>query len=778
MKAIQINSASGRLLRNAITIVVTLCTVMPSYAYHTWGGTMSYEAIEVTDSFTRFKLRMQIARGFGPGPEGANFDSPAEIAIWRVTGDEFEFVEVLYVALDVIEEVDYPSYELHIGDEFYVVQVAHYETVIKLPNDGYDYLIGYRRCCRIANLSNIHDADSANPTQPGAAYGIMITNGAIEMGNSSPAGDIKYDYLINLRDTVFERNMSFADGDGDVLVYSFSPPRIDAGVAGAGPNTGDGRACNGIRPDPEKCPPLFDDADYFNGYSSSYPFGSDVNVSLDSVTGLLKGSKLREGLYTVGLTISEYREGELISATFLDYTFFAAEIDLISKVSGYRFFDINRNGEWDNDEPTINHLTMNVLPSPLKTKYFSSGAYSIFLTGGDYSVSTNDTIFEIPDDVKISVDSIGETVNQDIPYVALSEVVRSVPGIRILGARCDRKARLDISVFNSGTFVQSGIVTIRLDSITTFEYSDIPDLIVIGEHELQYSYDSLQLLSTIANRITISIPGEEFIGDTMLFELNLSYHSVYDPDVSGSAEASVRNILSCSLDPNAKFTFPTRDQQNTTYPGERISYTIAFQNHGNDTAYHIQVIDNLSSYLDEQSLTFNGASHEYYCEKIGRRLTFYFNNINLPPASRDSVGSTGYISISANPRYDVKMGTRIDNKALIYFDQNSPFSTNTVLNTMGLPPTDESSPDLEINGQILVFPNPSADFFQFALKEDLDERSEIFVFDVSGRLVLNLPVQGKYFFINLDSLPGIYYYLIINSDGSDLYSGSLAVIDY
>jgi|GEM_PF-7106068 len=766
----------GHILRKVtsavITTLVIFAIVTPAVGHHTWGGTMSYKAIEVNSEFTRFNFSMQIARG----PEGANFDNPAEFAVWRIVGDEYELFKVYNVQLTGFDVVHFPNYEDYIIDDLYVIQLGHYEATIDLPNDGYDYMIGYRRCCRVDDLRNIRDASSEDPAQPGSAYGVTITNRAIALGNSSPVCDLHIDYLVNIRDSLLERSLSFSDIDGDSLVYSFAPPRLGGGLAGGSPGSGDQRACNGIRPDPDNCPPPFVDADYYPEHSFGSPFGPDTDVNLDPNTGFLKGGKLNNGLYTVGLTVMEYREGVVLSTSYMDYTFYVDEIDRISVVSGYRFFDINKNGVRESNEPDISHLTMHLLPPALKARYFSDGAYSLFVKSGNYSVFASDSLFGIPDNVEISVGNSVASIYKDIPYVAKYDVVKSVPAIRIFGARCNTAATLEISVFNSGVFMQSGIVTVHLDNITTLESSDIPNLVALGGNKFQFSYDSLAILSTTSGKMQVNIPGQDFLGDTMLFKVDVTFRSVIDPGLKDTAYATVRNIVSCSYDPNAKYTFPTRDRFNTIYPGEKITYTIAFQNLGNDTAYNVRIADHLNHILDIRTLIFLEGSHDYYCEEVNGFLTFFFDNINLPPVSHDSLGSNGYISLSAYPYRNVELGTIISNTAMIYFDKNPAVVTSWVYNTIGLRPESISDPGSEGEKGIVVFPNPSRHFFQFTLDELLKESSEIFVFNVAGQVIINQFVQGRYFSIELDAGAGAYYYQIIDPDGSKLYSGKLVLV--
>jgi uncharacterized repeat protein (TIGR01451 family) len=764
-------------LKSILIIVGMLCAIAPSHAYHIWGGTMSYEVISIAGDMAQVRFRMQIARGEGGnGPGGANFDNPAEFGVWRLVGSEYEYVRSFGVNFQEFQVVTYPIYDTYLADEIYTVQLGWYEAVVTIPYDGSDYFLGYRRCCRFANLTNIFDADNPEDIQMGAEYGITITGRAIELGNSSPVSDIGWDYILNVKDSIFERSMAFVDADGDSLVYAFGAPRYGGGIIGATPISGDSRSCSGIRPDPQNCPPLIKKADYLSGYSLERPFGLNTEVTLDFDTGLLKGAKLSEGLFTVGIEISEYRQGELLSTTNVDYTYYAAEIERINEIHGYRFADFNNNGVWDVEEPPVKHLTLSFIPGALRSRYFSDGAYSAFVKDGTYSVVSSDTIFIIPDHFMIDVVGTGASIERDIPFVPIDSTMRSIPNIGIAGARCNRPARLNLSVLNAGSLMQKGTVNIRIDSITSFLSSDIPNLIALDEFNYQFIFDSLLPLSTLSHTMKVDLPDATFLGDTMIFEMELLYEFVNDPSNSDTVNTSVKNILSCSIDPNAKYNYPNRGAESTTYLGEEIFYNITFQNLGNDTAYDVRITDFLNSSLDLSTISFQGGSHEYYCEQEGRMLTFYFNGINLPPASQDSVRSNGYIAFSAFPIKNAIVGSKLNNAAKIYFDQNLPISTNTVYNTISVHLGNESNPEYPNEKKLLIFPNPSTGLFQFVMNESLASPAEIYVFDLAGHLVLRNPVYARSFYLELDAIPATYYYAIVDADGNDVYTGILVLV--
>ncbi|MBI2967478.1 MAG: PKD domain-containing protein [Bacteroidetes bacterium] len=102
----------------------------------------------------------------------------------------------------------------------------------------------------------------------------------------------------------FTFDHSATDADGDSLVYSFYNPYTD---------------------DPPTFPSnqaTFTPITWIPGYSSSSPLNAGgPSLSLSSSTGLLTGTAFTLGQYIVGIKVSEYRNGILISEVVRDFQF-------------------------------------------------------------------------------------------------------------------------------------------------------------------------------------------------------------------------------------------------------------------------------------------------------------------------------------------------------------------------------------------------------------------------------------------------------------------------
>ena len=73
-------------------------------------------------------------------------------------------------------------------------------------------------------------------------------------------------------------------------------------------------------PNPPATPP-YQEVEYIGGFSGTYPITSDPAMAIDPVTGVITGMPTSPGQYAIGICVSEYRDGELLSTTMRDFQF-------------------------------------------------------------------------------------------------------------------------------------------------------------------------------------------------------------------------------------------------------------------------------------------------------------------------------------------------------------------------------------------------------------------------------------------------------------------------
>ena len=137
--------------------------------------------------------------------------------------------------------------------------------------------------------------------------------------------------------------------------------------------------------------------------------------------------------------------------------------------------------------------------------------------------------------------------------------------------------------------------------------------------------------------------------------------------------------VSNAIDPNEKTVSPI----GVIDPSSQwLTYTVNFQNTGNDTAYTVVVKDTLSQYVDATSFQYLASSHRAVIQLFGSSMIFTFPKIDLLDSLHNEPLSHGWIQYKVKTKAGLPIGTQIKNTAFIYFDINPAVVTNTVANTV------------------------------------------------------------------------------------------------
>jgi hypothetical protein len=256
-------------------------------------------------------------------------------------------------------------------------------------------------------------------------------------------------------------------------------------------------------------------------------------------------------------------------------------------------------------------------------------------------------------------------------------------------------------------------------------------------------------------------------------------------DASPSLSTLCRPIVG-SFDPNDKQGFPTGYKaEHFIRQNQDLDYVIRFQNTGTDTAFLVVVRDTLSDVLDLASIEFGGSSHAYEADIYGKNIVkFTFQNINLPDSFRNVAASQGFVKFRIKQKKDLPIGTKISNKAGIYFDFNDPIITNTTLHTVAkdvlitaIIEPNKTPNSLTIN----VSPNPFTEHATFELLENDKPFSSNFnalnfqLFDALGRLIRSEKITDARFDFNKNDLANGLYFFKIMDGGKVLGNGKLVV---
>jgi len=196
-----------------------------------------------------------------------------------------------------------------------------------------------------------------------------------------------------------------------------------------------------------------------------------------------------------------------------------------------------------------------------------------------------------------------------------------------------------------------------------------------------------------------------------------------------------------AYDPNEKTVYPEKQAE----PGERLDYTIHFENYGNDTAFAVVVLDTLDANLDVTKFALEGSSHPCTVTLTGTEtqpvLNFSFLPIALTAKRQDSVASKGFVKFALSLKPGVPRGTFVANRASIYFDRNPAVVTPYA--TIQVRPEDRVTAIAPVSSPtLLVAPNPSQDSFRVVVPPGSYGR-QLAIRDVAGRLIRTVMFQGN-----------------------------------
>ena len=260
---------------------------------------------------------------------------------------------------------------------------------------------------------------------------------------------------------------------------------------------------------------------------------------------------------------------------------------------------------------------------------------------------------------------------------------------------------------------------------------------------------------------------------------NLNLALQFQTGANEWAIASTCGAVVGSFDPNDKRGFPLGwNDQHLLERNEDITYTIRFQNLGNDTAFLVIIRDELPvETLDPGTVRPIAASHPYTWDLTGNgSLSFTFPNILLPDSTTNEPASHGFVQFQIKQRLDLPDGTRIENSASIFFDFNDPVITNEYFHTIGRPMISVTKTPSAQLLEFQVFPNPFSRETTFVLKNYSPKNDVVFrLFDAWSRLVQTERFAGDTFQFNNPNLGSGIYFFRMEENGKLLTSGKVSI---
>ncbi|MEL7020814.1 MAG: PKD domain-containing protein [Bacteroidota bacterium] len=304
------------IIRLLLTLFYVNVVISEGDAAHLIGGVMTYECVGSGSlpNTRQYQLVMRVYRDCAGN--GASFDSApnssfdATVTIYK-EGLSTPFRNLTLDA-PTISTIDAGENNpcVIVPPNVCVEEGVYTFPLVELPIIEGNYTVSYQRCCRNATISNIN-----NPGDTGVTYSVEITAAAQRWCNDSPVFD-NFPPPVVCAGRTLNFDHAAIDPDGDQLVYELCTP-----LKGGGTNSTDSSGEEGIAPDPESPPPYAGVSFVLPTYAASQPLGRAAQLRINETTGQLTGQPLQQGQYVVGICVSEYRNGELLSRVRRDFQF-------------------------------------------------------------------------------------------------------------------------------------------------------------------------------------------------------------------------------------------------------------------------------------------------------------------------------------------------------------------------------------------------------------------------------------------------------------------------
>ncbi len=358
-------------------------------------------------------------------------------------------------------------------------------------------------------------------------------------------------------------------------------------------------------------------------------------------------------------------------------------------IEGIVFLDKNANAVKDAGEPVFTNAAITVIKPNVDTSVTnnSSGYFSIDVDSGSYvtsvipyrpyftvvpaSQTTAHASYFNTDNLSFALQPI--VGKRDLAIEAVS-VWRAVPGF---------ENRYDIHYYNNGTDAMANASIQFIKSSKHTFNSAFPAPSSINGDTLHWVIASLnpQESGDISVSCTLQPPPSANIGDTIIVQASISSNAT---DLTPNDNFSLKKeIARGAFDPNDKAeNHAGKITLVKAISGEYLTYTIRFQNTGNDTAFNVYIRDTMDNKLDWSSLQIVASSHNYQMTMNDGKCLFTFPDINLVDSIKNEPKSHGYIVYKIKAKPTVQIGNVIKNTAAIYFDYNLPIYTNTEMTTV------------------------------------------------------------------------------------------------
>lgn len=403
----------------ALLLVLLGAWSLSASATHILGGEISYTYL----GNNNYAVTLKLYRDCGPeNTQNTALDAIATIGVFNSAGVWVKNANFMLPG-EVIMPVTVGNPCLTVPPTI-CTRMGTYNGIINLPSGTGGYTLSYQRCCRSPSVVNI-----LAPNTQGMTCTVRVPDPNITGANSSPAFDTEPPLVLCLNQTTVLDQLA-TDPDGDSLVYALAAP-FNGGTA------------TNPAPVPPSAPP-YTPVIWAAGYSTQNQVSSDPPMSFGQENGVLTLHPSMIGNFAVSISVSEYRNGVLLSTVIRDFRFLVVACSQVitSAFAEQTEFcdglDVQMTNHsvssdtyhWDFGVPGTDSDTSNAV-NPSFT-YPMDGVYTITLVAnpGWPCSDTSYQTYEVYEQPEITFISPGAICSDELP-ISLSATGTYSPGAQI-----------------------------------------------------------------------------------------------------------------------------------------------------------------------------------------------------------------------------------------------------------------------------------------------------------------------------------------------------------
>ncbi len=449
-------------------------------------------------------------------------------------------------------------------------------------------------------------------------------------------------------------------------------------------------------------------------------------------------------------------------------------------ISGSTYLDENSNCTKDTNDTEYRSVKINLLKGSnlVEQIYTGDGGFYSFNTDSfgvyELKVETLSVAFNVACPAN---NSLFVTVAPGIYYNNQNFGLTCKPGFDLVARsiygfpyRAGRQTRVDITAGDLGLFYGtscasgvSGTVTVTLSGPVQY-VSPVQGALtpVVSANTLIYHIADFGSMSYNTDfNIIVQTDTAAVFGSQVCFTVSVT-PTIGDLNPANNTLTHCFTVIG-SYDPNDKQVYPVSD---VNIDGEHwLTYSVRFQNTGNDTAFNIFITDTLDNDLDVSTFELLAYSHRPFVQIKENAVQFNFPNIMLPDSNVNEALSHGYVQYKIKIKDGKPVGTVINNTAFIYFDFNAPVVTNTTSNTLAVVSSVEEMKNEKL--EMRIYPNPTSN--SVTISVDGLTGGTLSITDITGRNVAPVNLITQYSLLNTYSFAkGIFFVRLRTPTGSSV----------